>query len=1089
MAQEFNIPGLKDAIAEMTKLNETVLLLSKNVLDVAIDADKAMKPFKDVSGIKGFTEAQQKSNETRKTTKEVVDKLAQAEEKLKYSQSEVAKQIAAVNVQTQQQNQNNKASAQIIDLNSEALKKEVTSIAEARAQNTLLTQARNNVNLTTVEGQLQLTTFNAKLDENNAFIKANGDAALKQKMQIGDYAGGVKSAMEQTGLFSGKIGQLSNTAIGFVQSGAQAVTKIKDVSDAVVNGAKNVGTYVAAKVKMITTEKAGVIAIEESTIATEANAIATAESRVQVAGFTMAEKAQTIATEASAVATQGMSVAQVGLAATTDVAAGAEVAATATTWGLNTALGILLFPITAVVLAFGVLVYIFKDFAPVINPIKDAFAALMAVFEVLKSSVFALVTGTKSLGEVFSSLGAETSKAADEAYKLAAANREIIVSQRALELSSAKAQAEITKLITQSKNRTLSEEERMKMLAKAIEMEKENVAAKLTLNNKEIAAARMKLADGKEISEEDMKQLAKGNANYAQEIKKKYNLDQDEIDHLRKIQVERYGLIEASSRVVEKANNFSDKLAENKQNKEDKAREKKEKDDEKAQQTAEKNAERELNRQKKTAEEAIKTMKITLDNEIAAYDQSAKLDSENIAHVQAIENLKKGIAQAELNTNLIGLKVDEDILNKKIAQNKKLSLDELSYVSIKNATAQELIKIENEKTKALEKIQKDGVKFEIELYDLNNKTLIKEGKTLTDLLVNEEKKRIQQSLDIHKKGMRDELNIDKSLSDEKLKQMSKTNGALTANQLKYLQGIQKLEESKDKDIKKLDADLLNTKVKNINTEVKNEQNKNKLLNKSALAQAKDAFKLEDKRLKDLRKLYKDDAEKIKEIDDEIAANKQLIDKTVSDNKKKLLEDGLNNVIAVFGQESAVGKAAAIAQVTMDTYKSATSAFAGMVEAFPGPWGIAAGVAAAALSVGMGLSNVAKIVGIKMFAEGTNDAPYTGKAIVDEDGAEIHTDASGNIKSFGSDSGAHLTDIVKGDKIIPADISAIIRQTMFSSYGMSAQQQTIDYGKIGEQFGKHASKIVNAVNNNGKNQLSVMIQKGISDRVIFKGKSV
>jgi hypothetical protein len=56
--------------------------------------------------------------------------------------------------------------------------------------------------------------------------------------------------------------------------------------------------------------------------------------------------------------------------------------------------------------------------------------------------------------------------------------------------------------------------------------------------------------------------------------------------------------------------------------------------------------------------------------------------------------------------------------------------------------------------------------------------------------------------------------------------------------------------------------------------------------------------------------------------------------------------------------------------------------------------------------------------------------------------------------------------------------------------MKAQpNQTIDYGKIGEQFGKHASKIVNAVNNKREASLSVVVQKGISDRVIFRGKNV
>jgi hypothetical protein len=125
----------------------------------------------------------------------------------------------------------------------------------------------------------------------------------------------------------------------------------------------------------------------------------------------------------------------------------------------------------------------------------------------------------------------------------------------------------------------------------------------------------------------------------------------------------------------------------------------------------------------------------------------------------------------------------------------------------------------------------------------------------------------------------------------------------------------------------------------------------------------------------------------------------------------------------------------------------------------------------------------------MFAKGTDDAPYTGKAIVDENGAEIHTDANGNIKSFGSGKGARFTDIVKGDRIIPADTSAIIKQMLVASYGVKANEQTINYDEIGAQFGKHAGKIVNAIQNKKESNLSVLVQKNITDRVTFRGYKV
>lgn len=1080
MAQEFNIPGLKESISEITKLNDSVNKLSKDLLSTAINADKVMQSFKG-NGIKEYNDTIKKSNETQKETGTLADKLTQAEKKLADAKSDLGKKIAEVNLQTQRQNAENKANVDVVNLANEALKKEVNTIAEARSQNALLTQARNGVNISTAEGKYQLTIFNDALDKNNKFIKDNADAALKQKMGIGDYAGGVKAAMEQTGLFSGKIGQLSNTAIGFVQSGAQAVTKIKDINDSVVKGAKSVGTFVTSKLNLISVQKTETAAIELGTIATEENAVATTTARTVVSGFAQAEKASTaateintVATEANAVATVEMSGATAGLAVATEATTATELTATGVTWGLNTALAVLLSPVTLVIAAIALLVYIFKDFAPVINPIKDAFAAIKAVIGVLVSDVFALVTGTKSLTEVFSSLGNETSKAATEAYKLAAAQREVIKAERELELSSAKAQAEITKLLVMAKNRTLSEEDRIKMLGKAIKIEEENVAKKLKLNNQKIANARLVLAEGKAISDEDMEMLAKGNANYAQSIKKKYNLDQDYIDNLRKLQVARYGLIEESSRTVEKASNLQDKLAENKENKEAKAREKAEKDAETAQKKKEEADKKALDNEKKSMEFLISTKKLVLDNQIASYKQEENLEDANLAHIKIVSLEKKAIANLEMQKNKIGIKDKKDLM------------------LIEQKGSEEIVKIKQEESIALQKIQLDNSKFELELYDLNNKTLIEEGKSLTDLLVNEEKKRVEKSLEVHKNGLREELNIDKKFSDEKLKEMSKTTGLLTATQLKYLQGLQKLEESKNKDIKKLDADLLASKVKDINTELKNEQNKYKLLNKGTVAQAKNDLKLKNEALKKELELEKTTTERRKEIQTEVALNQQELNKIVSKSKEDALYQGLSSVIDVFGKESAVGKAAAIAQTTWDTYKSATSAFAGMVEAFPGPWGIAAGIAAAGLAVANGLSNVTKIAGVQLFATGTTNAPYTGKAIVDEEGAEIHTDAYGNIKSMGSDSGAHYTDIVKGDKIIPADISAMIKSTMFSSSLFQYEGKNkpiIDYAEMGKYFDKSASKIVAAVNKNGKNQLTVNVQRNIMDRVTFKGKRV
>lgn len=64
--------------------------------------------------------------------------------------------------------------------------------------------------------------------------------------------------------------------------------------------------------------------------------------------------------------------------------------------------------------------------------------------------------------------------------------------------------------------------------------------------------------------------------------------------------------------------------------------------------------------------------------------------------------------------------------------------------------------------------------------------------------------------------------------------------------------------------------------------------------------------------------------------------------------------------AIIGKQTAVGKTMAIAATTIDTIQSGIAAFKGMIQTFPGPWGIAAGAAAAAGVLINGFAQVKKI---------------------------------------------------------------------------------------------------------------------------------
>jgi hypothetical protein len=162
-----------------------------------------------------------------------------------------------------------------------ALTQEATSISEAREQNKLLNKLRNETNVTTKEGQAQLTQLNAKLDANNAFIKQNGDAYLKQKINIGNYKEDIKSALGELNLLNGGLQQFGTAgkvaAIGFKIIGDQA----KDVKNSFAGFTTGANSS-AEGLKSVTNEAGK---SEKATI-----------------GFTIAQKASAIATNASSAA-------------------------------------------------------------------------------------------------------------------------------------------------------------------------------------------------------------------------------------------------------------------------------------------------------------------------------------------------------------------------------------------------------------------------------------------------------------------------------------------------------------------------------------------------------------------------------------------------------------------------------------------------------------------------------------------------------------------------------------------------------------------------------------------------------------------
>jgi len=113
-------------------------------------------------------------------------------------------------------------------------------------------------------------------------------------------------------------------------------------------------------------------------------------------------------------------------------------------------------------------------------------------------------------------------------------------------------------------------------------------------------------------------------------------------------------------------------------------------------------------------------------------------------------------------------------------------------------------------------------------------------------------------------------------------------------------------------------------------------------------------------LLELKKQYNSDLDALNE---ESAKNEIKWAELTSEEKLKVGMDALNQAAQAFGEESAVGKAAAIANATIQTYESANASYKSLAPIpFVGP---ALGAAAAGAAIISGIANVKKITSTKI----------------------------------------------------------------------------------------------------------------------------
>ena len=201
--------------------------------------------------------------------------------------------------------------------------------------------------------------------------------------------------------------------------------------------------------------------------------------------------------------------------------------------------------------------------------------------------------------------------------------------------------------------------------------------------------------------------------------------------------------------------------------------------------------------------------------------------------------------------------------------------------------------------------------------------------------------------------------------------------------------------------------------------------------------------------------------------------------------------------AIQRREAEAQKRLAIFNIAVNTAQAIVGALATLPSPSAIPTSIAVGI--------IGAAQIAMVASqeIPQFWKGTDSAPE-GLAWTQEKGAEVITDKSGNVKTLGSDKGAQLTYLNKGDKVYKSHedyINKVLSKNGISDLGsyINIPQQkevnnSFDMSEMKNQFSKLASVIKNKEGVNiSIDKKGVAVSKGgtefLNNRLNLKSREV
>lgn len=398
--------------------------------------------------------------------------------------------------------------------------------------------------------------------------------------------------------------------------------------------------------------------------------------------------------------------------------------------------------IAAVALAVGILYSAFKQFQPVVDKVEQVFAGLSAIMSVVKNTVIALVTGTKSLSSAFSGLSGDINDAYESSVKLKKAQQDLEDAMKEQELQSAKNRSEINRLNIQAKDRTKSDEERIALLEKSAKLEEVDFQQRKKNNDEAVRQAYEQIRIEGTLTDKEFAELKKRGLAYKDHYEKKGTGSDELFDKLQSALIAETNIQNEFYSNQEKNINKQNKLIEDAEAEKEKQREK-----------AKAAAEKEQARIQKANEDLINRSRQEIELFIA--QQSIKQKS-----IEEEYNYNKSIYDKE--SKDLELRYKKGKVSKLEYETEKLNLS--SDYAQKNADT--MLQFAN---------------AELNLFLETNKSKLIGEKFLSDELIKEEERRLKE---IEKRKL-DNLAKEKGVDAQKIADKKLNNEALTLAETEY----------------------------------------------------------------------------------------------------------------------------------------------------------------------------------------------------------------------------------------------------------------------------------------------------------------